>query len=418
MAGQRDRHLESLLLALRAHEGQVVAVDTLATAAGYKVATLKNYLQKNWLVPRAILDGDGRCRVGDLTGFALADLRRALSQRANRYTWEHLGVSELVSSLLDRSRTNAGLALELINRPELANRLDAFVLLFHTAWEQLLKADLERTERDSIFTGATSTSGRPATIGMNQVLERSFASTKDPVRRNIEWLKEMRDGAAHLLVPEVTSIATRYFQASVLNYIGRFQETTGEAPFRFEGTGLLTLGVAYASPTLDALRASHGPQAAEVKALIERLEKDAEQENDPRFAVSIRYELVLDKKPGPDAIRLVSDPNGRAMQRVFVPKDPREKWPHRTSDCIALLQERTNLDWSNDAIVAVADLLSVRQSDNDCHYRFMYGKMPVHLYSDAFLDRVEERLRQDPDLIANARRHKRALRKTPAHANT
>lgn len=32
------------------------------------------------------------------------------------------------------------LALELYNRPSLDNRLDAFVLCFCTAWEQLLKA--------------------------------------------------------------------------------------------------------------------------------------------------------------------------------------------------------------------------------------------------------------------------------------
>jgi hypothetical protein len=73
----------------------------------------------------------------------LGPLRRALSQKENRYAYEHLGFTELVSSLIERSRTNAGLALELINRPELPNRLDAFLLLFVTAWEQLLKAGKE-----------------------------------------------------------------------------------------------------------------------------------------------------------------------------------------------------------------------------------------------------------------------------------
>lgn len=403
----RDEHLKSLLEALQRHQGQTVEVETIAVAASYKTNTLKAYLRKNMLVPRVTMEEDGRCRVGDLTAFSIGDLRRALSQRANRYTWEHLGVTELVSALLDRSRTNAGLALELINRPELVNRLDAFVLLFHTAWEQLLKASLEHQDRGSIFTGGTSAGGRPATIGMHQVLERSFPSTKDPIRRNIEWIKEMRDGASHLLVPEVTSIATRYFQASILNYIRRFQEVTSESPFRFEGTGLLTLGVAYASPTLEALRVNHGEQAAEVKALIERLENEAEDANDAQFAVSIRYELLLEKKPGPDAIRLVNDPQGHALHRVIIPKDPREKWPYRATECVPILTRRTGVKWNLSAVSVVAAHLRVQSTNNECHYLNQYGKSTFHQYSDEFIDLVVQRHKQQPDLIELAYKHRR-----------
>ena len=44
------------------------------------------------------------------------------------------------------------LALELYNRPSLENKLDGFVLLFCTAWEQLTKAMLiESKGEDSIF---------------------------------------------------------------------------------------------------------------------------------------------------------------------------------------------------------------------------------------------------------------------------
>lgn len=408
--GKRTEKLEALLVALRASQGKAIAVEELAAAAGYHVPTLRSYVQKHMLVPRVTLVDDGRCKVGDLEGFTLGDLRRALSQRKNRYTWEHLSVSELVSSLLDRSRTNAGLALELINRPELANRLDAFVLLFHTAWEQLLKADLEQKEPGSVFTGGTSSSGRPATIGMATALERTFPSTKDPVRRNIEWLKELRDGATHLLVPELTGIATRYFQASVLNYIARFQDLTGEPPFRFEGTGLLTLGVAYSSPSLDALRVSHGTHAPEVLALIARLEEEADEAKDARFAVTIEYQLVLDKKPGPGAIRLVTGPGGAAARPVFVPKDPKERWPHRATECANILTTKTGITWSNDAVVAVAELLGVREGDNEHHYRMAYGTQEIHLYSEPFIELVQERLRQDPDLVARARERRRRPR--------
>lgn len=312
-------------------------------------------------------------------------------------------MTELVSSLLDRSRTNAGLALELINRPEMANRLDAFVLLFVTAWEQLLKADLEHREQGSIFTGATSPMGRQITIGLPTALERAFPSRTEPVRRNIEVLKDLRDGAAHLLVPEVTGIASRYFQASILNYIKHFQGLAEEPPFRFEGTGLLTLGVAYESPHLELLRVRHGQTASEVKALIEKLEADAQAAGNQQFAVSIEYQLVLDKKAGPNAIRLVNADDGTPAAVVKVPRDPKAVCPYSTKEVASLLAQRTgDTSWNQNHVAAVAEYLDVKLSDNEYHYGYQAGAHVLHTYSDSFVDKLCERLKSEPNLVKNA----------------
>lgn len=396
-------NLEALHAALHEKSGEEVALAWLAERSGYSEGTLRTYITKNMLAPHVLRSSKTTCRVLPNFSLALGVLRRCLSQRANRFTWEHLGVTELVSSLLDRSRTNAGLALELINRPELANRLDAFVLLFVTAWEQLLKAELERHESGSIFTGATSPMGRQITIGLPMVLERVFPVRTDSVRRNIEVLKDLRDGAAHLLVPEVTGIASRYFQASILNYIGRFQSIVEEPPFRFEGTGLLTLGVAYESPPIEALRVRHGQGAAEVKALIERLEDDAQAAASQQFAVSIEYQLVLDKKSGPNAIKLVNSSGGMPAAIVKVPRDPKTVCPHSTNDVARLVARRTNdRTWNRNHVAAVADYLGVKSADNEYHYGYKAGANVIHTYSDTFVDRLCERLNSEPALIKNA----------------
>lgn len=341
--------------------------------------------------------------VGDVADLAPGDIKRAVSQKRNRFTYEHLGVSELVSNLLERSRTNAGLALELINRPELKNRLDAFVLLFMTAWEQLLKAELERDDPGGIFTGSRTASGRQMTISMNTALERCFPQRTAPLRRNIEVLKDLRDGAAHLLVPEVTGIVTRYFQASILNYIARFLDVAGEPPFRFEGTGLLTLGVPYRSPTLEALQVRHGnTHAAEVFALIQTLEEAAKSSDDPSFVVSLDHRLVLEKGDAPGAIHLTKAPGGRLAVPVHVPKDPKQLCPYTATEVASILSARTDVSWSAGAVAAVAAFIGVKGTDNEFHYSWAQGKATFHSYSDRFIERVQERLRQDPGLIAKA----------------
>lgn len=396
-------NLERLHAALHEKAGQEVTLAWLAERSGYAEKTLQTYVTKNMLAPYVLRSSRTTCHVLPNVSLSVGELRRRLSQRGNRYTWEHLGVTQLVSSLLDRSTTNAGLALELINRPEMANRLDAFVLLFVTAWEQLLKADLEHREQGSIFTGATSSMGRQITIGLPMALERAFPSRTDPVRRNIEVLKDLRDGAAHLLVPEVTGIASRYFQASILNYIEHFQGLAEEAPFRFEGTGLLTLGVAYQSPHMELLRVRHGQTAAEVKALIDKLEEDAQAVSDQQFAVSIEYQLVLDKKAGPNAIKLVNADGGTSAAVVKVPRDPKAVCPYTTKEVAGLLTARTgDASWNQNYVAAVADYLGVKVSDNQYHYGYRAGANVIHSYSDAFVDSVCQHLKTEPALVKNA----------------
>lgn len=310
----------------------------------------------------------------------------------------------MVSNLLERSRTNAGLALELINRPELANRLDAFVLLLATAWEQLLKAELEHKNAGSIFTGDKSASGRPYTISLALAIERQFQDKNDPVRRNVEKIKELRDGAAHLLVPETAGIATRYFQSSILNFISKFQTFTDEAPFKFEGSGLLTLGVAYQSPTIEALRARHGKNAAEVKALIDELETDADKSDDTKFAISIAYELVLEKKASEAAIHLTNGPDGLPFRAVKVPKDPKSVCPHSATEVAKRLKEITGTTWAINDIAMIAEHLGTKKSNNEHHFEYVAGtNTKFHSYSDAFITLVATEFKKNAALKIDAR---------------
>ena len=404
----------ALFNALLIHSGREVSLEALSTASGYAESSIRTYVSKNMLLPWLGKGSSaGMLRVGDMTNAAPGDIKRGVQQRRNRYAYEHLGFSELVSSLLSRSRTNAGLALELINRPELANRLDAFVLLFMTAWEQLLKARLEHQEEGSIFTGGTSPTGRPITIGVKTAIERLMPERKDAVRRNIEVIKDLRDGAAHLLVPEVTGILTRYFQASILNYIDCFQEFSDEPPFRFEGTGLLTLGVPYRKPSIDALSVCHGRhQAQQILALIDSLEVDVDKTDDPKFAVSLRHQLVLQKGPTAGAINLSKSPNGKTLVPVEVPRDPKAKWRYNATECAQVLSQKTSAKWNASAVAAVASMLGVKSENNQYHYCWKSGKTESHSYSDQFIERVVERYRQDPELIKKAYEARRRSKNT------
>ena len=218
----------------------------------------------------------------------------------------------------------------------------------------------------------------------------------------MEHLKDLRDNAAHLLVPEVVGILSRYFQAGLCNYIAHFTAFVQEQPFRFAGTGLLTLGLPYSSPTLESLRSKHGKNAEEIKDLITMLENSASDE-DPQFVLHMKYELVLEKKAGPGAIKLTSGSDGLPVKTIKVPRDVKATFPYTSTACGRRLSERSGRPWSPHDVAKVATFLKVKDSDNEHHYGFRYGKNIFHQYSDSFIDLVVHRLEQEPDLVKLAR---------------
>jgi hypothetical protein len=218
----------------------------------------------------------------------------------------------------------------------------------------------------------------------------------------LEQLKDLRDSAAHLLVPEAVGILSRFFQAGLRNYIDHFTAFVQEQPFRFAGTGLLTLGLPYSSPTLESLRSKHGKGADEIKDLITMLENLATDE-DPKFVLHMKYELVLEKKAGPGAIRLTSGSDGLSVKTIKVPRDVKAAFPHTSTVCASRLTEKTGRSWSNHDVAQVAAFLKVKDSDNEHHYGFQYGKNTIHQYSDSFIDLVVHRMQQQTDLVKLAR---------------
>ena len=404
-------------LRFSAETGRAFSGDDLAQACpSLKASSVRTYLSEGHLAP-LLAEAHPPFRVrGEVADLSDDALHRRISQ--SKRVQERHGLDPLVRQLLARSQTNAALALELVNRPGLANRLDAFVLLMLTAWEQVLKARMQLHSRGSVYTGESTLSGRKVTVGFARAVDSAFPSKSDPIRRNLEWLKDLRDGCAHLVVPELAGIATRYFQSSLLNYLRFYHEVAGEPALRFEGTGLITLGVAYQSPRIEALRVAHGAVADEVRALLDAMEQAAEAENDPRFAVSIRHELVLEKRAGPGTIKLSAADDASAVAVVKVPRDPNSVCPHTTKQCASLLTVRSGQAWNVDAVAVVAAFLKVKSGNNEYHYAHRHGASTLHSYSDAFVDLVCARLAQTPDLIVQARASARAAtRPAPTRRN-
>jgi len=128
---------------------------------------------------------------------------------------------KLTKTLVNKSRDSFLLALELFNKPTVGYKTESFSILFSNAWELLLKAYIFETsggKKLSIFRKKVKNQKRES-ITIDECLKRVFSRVNDPIRKNIEYISEIRNEAAHLIIVELDPYFSRVFQRGVLNYI-------------------------------------------------------------------------------------------------------------------------------------------------------------------------------------------------------
>ncbi len=380
-----------------------VTPAAIAKATGWKTTSARTYIGKGKLDDFLTARDDGSYEVHDTVGIADEEFIKRLSQsRAIQAFGSHLK-NAIARQLLARARDNFLLAVELFNRPSLTNRSDAFLMLFGTAWEQLLKAEIAEVDEGNLYDGTAESGQRRRTIGFHEAMRRAFTDPKDPIRRNLAVIRDLRDDATHLLVPEVQAIATRYFQAGVGNFCDRFSAFAQVSALPDMAAGLLALALPYARPDFAGLARHYGNQGAvEIRHLVQRLEADAEQANDPKFAIRVEYRLTLDNRSTGAEIALTRKP-GADVVGVIVEKpiDVEKGFPYRANELAAKLSEQTGAQWTVTDVLAVCDKERWRGDNNRYHYHV--AKARTHIYSELCLAEMARRYREHPGWLDGCR---------------
>ncbi len=306
--------------------------------------------------------------------------------------------------------------------------MDAFVVCFCNAWEQLLKAFLiEKKGEDFIFRKNSSSGRIRETISLRECLNALY-KTDDVVRKNIEKIVYYRDQAVHLLMPEVQGIMSRVFQSGVLNYSTAFEEFTEQAFISSSHAGMLSLVGNLKSPSIVALQNSYGKEIGEeILNLIDDLTQAARDEDDIQFAIPLNVKLIFAKKDDKGhMIELVSAEEGMAgLKRAIIvekPADRQKTHPHKESDAIREINSRLYQKYSVDDLEnrlvvrnkktqkfeinthcfrAVVEKLKWKNADNLYHYE---NKDPsYHYFSESAIEEFIKKIMSDTEYLRKAK---------------
>ena len=206
----------------------------------------------------------------------------------------------LKGRLLDKSIEAYILALETINRLSIQYRVETFCYLICNAWELLLKARILDTDRkpNSIFY-KKERGKRQRSLSLRDCLNRSIPDRKDPVRRNIERIEDLRDEATHLVISQVPREVLGLFQACVINYHRRLGEWFDVSLSDRVPVGMMTIVYDVGPDGFDLnnkrLRRKLGRAAVEfLGGYCSEINRELDQlQRSNQFAIGIEYKSVL-----------------------------------------------------------------------------------------------------------------------------
>jgi hypothetical protein len=320
------------------------------------------------------------------------------------------GRAGLKGQLVEKSVDAYVLALETINRLSIKYRVESFTHLICNAWELLLKARVldVQNSRDAIYY-KTKRGDPKRTISLRDALIKAIPNEKEPLRRNLEVVVDLRDEAMHFVISEVPNDVLLLFQACVINYHKKLNEWFEISLSDRVTVGMMTIVYDLSSGSFDlgspAVKRRLGKDVAVYLALMQK-KIQAEfntLERSPEFLIGVEYKLVLTKKPGDADIVLSSGDKGNSATVFQVAKDPSASHPHRLKELLV-------------ALVAALDGAAIaNQHDIQCVNKahgvkkraewFYQGKVvgSPSQYSQGFVDWIVERVKQDPQFFVKAR---------------
>ncbi len=325
--------------------------------------------------------------------------------------------------LIEHSKRSYIAAIDTYNRIGSVCRIEGFSFYMTNAWELLLKAKIIQDTGDvkKIYT-KKKRGERLETKSIDDCLKIVFENEINPVRKNIEWISELRNQAVHFMINELESIFVSYFQASAINYSNCLQEWFGiniNKEFDFPILSLFTIS---SDKVVDVrmLKGKYDKQV--ISYIVEQQERDREireskiDNSKAQMYVPIEYKAAIVKNINEADMLFAKGENG-SSSLVFVdsPKDIEKTHPYVHSEVSQYLEKRFAKDCfpSGKFIAHDARCVAIVNNMYDNQKYICRMKKPiVQRYSELYLQFVEANMEKDKHYLFKMReRYKKITNK-------
>lgn len=243
-----------------------------------------------------------------------------------------------INRLIEKSIESFILGIEIYNKPTLRYRIEGFSFFICNSWELMLKAYLirEKGESSKYYRDTTN-----RTISISECVNKVFTNKKDPIRKNLERIIELRNTSTHFITSDYENIYAPLFQASVVNFVNKTNEFHNKDITSYIPSNFLTLDLKISKLSDEEIKAKYPPEV--VKQLLSREKKiidDISNDNN-QFAIPIRTDFYLTKnKSKADLIISIDSDSSSKVAIVKQVSDPNNKYPLTTKNVIIKVNKK------------------------------------------------------------------------------
>ena len=328
---------------------------------------------------------------------------------------------DIVKLLVEKSQEAFIVGIELYNKPTIHYRVEGFSFFICNAWELMLKAYLMREKGEQSIYYKDSPK---RTISLENCIKAVFTNDKDPLRKNLEQIVDLRNTSTHFITEEYEQIYVPLFQANVLNYINtmlRFFEVDITDKL---GNNFLTLSVKMNDFSEESIMARYPKQmASNIINAMSQVGREITKVDNVKYAISVRHDFYItkDAKSATAKFTITKD----ATQAAFIVKerhDMQNECPYTMKQCLEIIKQRIAKQKINFVNPATHDenkrhtfnswcfglfeqFYNIKANDKYC-YVYKRNQNPTYTYSMAAIEMIMEQIKRDPEHIIQDLRDK------------
>ena len=322
--------------------------------------------------------------------------------------------NELIDKMLEKSQEAFLLAIEIYNKPTIKYRLEGFAFFICNAWELLLKSYiLKNNDMDSLYF-----KNKPErTIGLSDCIKKVFTNEKDPTRKNLEIIADLRNTSTHFIIKEMENIYLPFLQANTLNYSQKLFDFFGLDITKNIDTSFLSLVTNNASLNDNEILSTYGDQIFNnYKKLKQETTSLLENENNNKLAINVNLYLRVVKNAKDAQLTFAVANNAEdAVYIVDKIKDINTTFPYSQKNAREIIMKNLkrkdieiNLHQTNFNLICAK--YNLKQNDT---YFYHHNLTDRYVCSQNLINFVTDLLTQNPNLIEEIKLENKKVELTP-----
>lgn len=320
----------------------------------------------------------------------------------------------LINRMLEKSQEAFLLAIEIYNKPTIKYRLEGFAFFICNAWELLLKGYIVQ----SVGINNIYYKNKPdRTIALTDCIKKVFTNEKDPTRKNLEIIVDLRNTSSHFIIKEMESIYLPFLQANTLNYSQKLYDF-----FHIDITKNIDTSFLYLITNSSELNETQilSVYGDEIFNRYKKLKLETtnllENENNNKLAININLNLKVVKNIN-DANLTFSITNNSENAVLFIDKikDINTTYPYSQKNAREIIMKnlnRKNLDINLHQINFNLICMKFGLKDNE-DYFYYHTLTKRYVCSQKLIDFVTNIILKNPNLLDEIKSENKKLELTP-----